>query len=267
MRLAGRTAIVTGGGSGFGAAIAARFAREGAKVVVAGRSAARGQAIASRIGNGAIFVACDVTDEGQIEALLKTAAERFGRVDTLFNNAGASQPVGLEDVTPRTISDMTSVLLSSVILGIKHAIPIMRAQGGGAIINNSSVSALRARNGSPLYAALKASVSHYTRVAGHELGQFGIRVNAISPGAIATPIFWGGSSRADQLAEEDNARKLEKLKRNLAEAVPLRQSGLASDIAYAALYLASDEGRFVTCHDLVVDGGRSHLFAEPPKNA
>ena len=138
----------------------------------------------------------------------------------------------------------------------------MQAAGGGAIINNSSVAALRYNQGNVLYSVLKAAVSHYTRLAGVELGPLGIRVNTISPGAIATPIFWGGSARANTLSDEDNARKLEKLKGNLAKATPLPQAGLAEDIAQGALYLASDAGRFVNCHDLVVDGGRTHLFRE-----
>jgi NAD(P)-dependent dehydrogenase (short-subunit alcohol dehydrogenase family) len=109
---------------------------------------------------------------------------------------------------------------------------------------------------------LKAAVTHYTRLAAVELGPKQIRVNAISPGAIATPIFWGGSARANTLAADDNARKLEKLKANLARATPLPRAGLADDIAEAALYLASDAGSYVNGHDLVVDGGRTQLFRE-----
>jgi NAD(P)-dependent dehydrogenase (short-subunit alcohol dehydrogenase family) len=138
----------------------------------------------------------------------------------------------------------------------------LKAAGGGAIINNSSIAAIRHNQGNILYAAVKAAVTHYTRMVGVELGPFNIRVNAISPGAIATPIFWGGSARANTLPDEENASKFEKLKRNLAKATPIPESGLAEDIAEAALYLASDAGRFVNCHDLVVDGGRSHLFRE-----
>ena len=100
-------------------------------------------------------------------------------------------------------------------------------------------------------------------MAGVSLGPFKIRVNAISPGAIATPIFWGGSARANTLSDEENEKKLEKLKGNLAKAVPLGMTGLAEDISEAALYLASEAGRFVTCHDLVVDGGRSVAYNEP----
>lgn len=100
-------------------------------------------------------------------------------------------------------------------------------------------------------------------MAGIELAPYKIRVNCISPGAIATPIFYGGSGRANTLSDEENERKMEKLKNNLAQAVPLKETGLASDIAEAALYLASDAGRFVNCHDLVVDAGRTSMFYEP----
>ena len=138
----------------------------------------------------------------------------------------------------------------------------MRKKGGGCIINNSSIAGIRYRQGDPLYAALKAAVTHYTKMSGVELGPDNIRVNAISPGAIATPIFWGGSQRANSLTDAENDRKLEKLKGNLANAVPLKRSGLAVDIAEAALYLASDAGSFVSCQDIVVDGGRTAMFNE-----
>jgi NAD(P)-dependent dehydrogenase (short-subunit alcohol dehydrogenase family) len=115
-----------------------------------------------------------------------------------------------------------------------------------------------------LYSAAKAAVAHLTRNAGVELGPHNIRVNAISPGAIATPIFWGGSQRAHTLSDEDNQRKLAKLEHNLAHATPLPRSGAALDIANAALFLESDEGSFVNSHDLVVDGGRIAQFYERP---
>ena len=115
-----------------------------------------------------------------------------------------------------------------------------------------------------LYSTAKAAVSHLTRIAGVKLGPANIRVNSISPGAIATPIFWGGSARAESLSAEDNARKLAKLESNLAHATPLPRSGVADDIAHAAVFLASDDGNFINCHDLVVDGGRIAQFYERP---
>jgi NAD(P)-dependent dehydrogenase (short-subunit alcohol dehydrogenase family) len=155
-----------------------------------------------------------------------------------------------------------TLLLGSVVFGIKYATPVMKAQGSGCIINNSSVAAIRTGQGGYLYSAAKAGVTHLTKVAGVQLGPYGIRVNCISPGAIATPIFWGGSQKAQALSPEENERKMEKLKLSLAKATPLPKAGLDRDIAYAALFLASDEGGFINCHDLVVDGGRTSLFRE-----
>ena len=155
------------------------------------------------------------------------------------------------------------LLFSSAVLGIKHAIPHLEQRGGGAIINNSSVAAIRDSQGDLLYSAAKAALTHYTRLTGVRLGPKGIRVNCISPGAIATPIFWGGSARANTLTEEENAKKMQKLQNNLARATPLLKTGLANDIAEGALYLASEEGRFVNSHDLVIDGGRTSMFNEP----
>jgi len=135
--------------------------------------------------------------------------------------------------------------------------------GGGVIINNSSVAAIRDNQGDLVYSAVKAALTHYSKLAGVRLGPDGIRVNCISPGAIATPIFWGGSARANTLSDEENAKKMQKLQANLAKATPLKFSGLAMDIAQGALFLASDEGRFINSHDLVIDGGRTSMFNEP----
>jgi NAD(P)-dependent dehydrogenase (short-subunit alcohol dehydrogenase family) len=142
-----------------------------------------------------------------------------------------------------------------VLFGIRHAAPIMKAQGRGAIINNSSVAALRGHMGGYLYSIAKAGVTRATQLAGMALGPHGVTVNCISPGAIATPIFYGGSRAADQLTPQHAEARLAKLTRNLAKATPLGRSGLPRDIAQAALVLASDEGAYVNCHDLVVDGG------------
>jgi NAD(P)-dependent dehydrogenase (short-subunit alcohol dehydrogenase family) len=154
------------------------------------------------------------------------------------------------------------LLLGSVVFGIKHAAPVMRASGGGCIINNSSIAAHRTGQGGPLYSAAKAAVSHLTHLTAVELGPSNIRVNSISPGAIATPIFWGGSDVADALPAEENDRKRSKLERSLAGATPTPRAGLPDDIASAAVYLASDESAFINGHDLVVDGGRIWAYHE-----
>ena len=261
-RLDGKVAVITGGTSGIGAATARRFVAEGAAVVLSGRSTAKGGALADALGANAVYLEGDVKREADIEAATDLAVTRFGRLDVLFNNAGGPTPGEVDAITPEQIDHGVKLLLGSVMLGVKHAAPALKAAGGGAIINNSSIAALRHGQGNVLYSTLKAAVTHYTRLAGVELGPFGIRVNSISPGAIATPIFWGGSERADTLSDAENQRKMEKLKRNLARATPIPASGLAEDIAEAALYLASDAGRFVNCCDLVVDGGRTHVFRD-----
>ena len=260
-RLENKVAVITGATSGIGEATAEIFAAEGAKVIIAGRSEQKGKDIATRLGGSVVYQRTDVTNEEDIKAVIALAVSRFGRLDCLFNNAGGPSRGTLETVTPDDFVYSMNLLLGSVVFGIKHAAPVMKSQGSGCIINNSSIAAIRMKQGGYLYSAAKAGVTHITRVAGVELGPFGIRVNSISPGAIATPIFWGGSQVAQTLAAEQNERKMAKLKQSLAKATPLPRAGLDRDIAYAALS-ASDEGSFVNCHDLVVDGGRTSLFRE-----
>lgn len=262
-RLTGKVALITGGTSGIGAATAELFIAEGAQVALAGRSEEKGQALAESLGANAMYLKCDVTREEDIAATVAATSERFGRLDILFNNAGGPVGAPVDALTADHIDYGVRLLLSSVILGTRYAVEPMKANGGGAIINNSSVAALRYRQGDILYSSLKAAVTHFTKMAGIDLAPHNIRVNSISPGAVATPIFYGGSGRANTLSDEENARKMAKLTSNLAKAVPLKQAGLASDIAEAALYLSSDAGRFVNCHDLVVDGGRTAMFYEP----
>ncbi|RPG33873.1 MAG: SDR family oxidoreductase [Gammaproteobacteria bacterium TMED92] len=262
-RLAGKVALITGGTSGIGAATAQLFAAEGAKVVISGRSVAKGSALAESLGPAVSFCESNVTEESEIAKAIDFTLDQHQTLDILFNNAGGPVGAPLEQLTQEHIDYGVHLLLSSVILGTRYAIEPMKSAGGGCIINNSSIAGLRYRQGDPLYSALKAAVTHFTKMSGIELGPHNIRVNSISPGAIATPIFWGGSGRANTLSDDDNARKMAKLQKNLARSVPLGKTGLAEDIAEAALYLAGDSGRFVSCHDLVVDAGRTSMFNEP----
>lgn len=265
-RLQGKVAVITGATSGIGEATARLFVSEGACVVLSGRSVDKGEALAGELGEHAAFQRADVMHEADIAAVVDFAVSRFGQLDCMFNNAGAGTPGSLDSVTEDQFGYAMRLLLGSVIFGIKHASRVMREQHGGSIINNSSIAAHRFGQGDILYSAAKAGVSHVTRLTGVQLGPYGIRVNAISPGAIATPIFWGGSSAARDLTAEENQRKQEKLERNLARATPIPRSGVSEDIAHAALFLASDEGSFINSHDLVVDGGRISLFHERPRD-
>ena len=261
-KLQNKVALITGGTSGIGAETARLFISGGAKVVISGRSEEKGTKLAEVLGKNATYCLSDITKEEDIKNAISYTTDTFGNLDILFNNAGGPVGAGLEEVTQKDIDYGVHLLLASVILGTRYAIQPMRENGGGCIINNSSIAGIRHRQGDPLYAALKAGVTHFTKMSGVELGKDNIRVNAISPGAIATPIFWGGSGVSNTLSDEENERKLKKLEGNLAKAVPLKRSGHAIDIAEAALYLASDAGSFVSCQDIVVDGGRTAMFNE-----
>ncbi|MDP1632717.1 MAG: SDR family oxidoreductase [Caulobacter sp.] len=254
-RLSGRVAVITGGTSGIGEGTVALFIEEGAKVVFTGRNAAVGEALADRLGANARFVQGDVRREGDISRVIEAAVTEFGALDVLFNNAGGPTRGELETFTGRDFEDAMNLLLGSVLYGMKHAAPIMKRQGRGAIINTTSVGALRTDMGTYLYSIAKAAVTHATRLAGMELGQHGITVNSISPGGIVTPLFFGGSGANAGLEPAHREAKLEKLAQNLAGITPLHRAGAPRDIAAAAVFLASDDGAFINCHDLVVDGG------------
>jgi NAD(P)-dependent dehydrogenase (short-subunit alcohol dehydrogenase family) len=254
-RLEGKVALITGGTSGIGEATVELFAAEGAKVVIAGRNEKKGAAIAAAVGSAARFCRTDVTKEQDVKTAIDFTRSNFGRLDILFNNAGGGTTGGVDTFTAEDLDSAIGLLLASVLYGIKHATPIMKAQRWGAIINNSSVAALRTHMGGYLYSIAKAGVTQATKMAGMELGRYGISVNCISPGGIATPIFFGGSAKAAQMDEGKRDATMAKLTGNLAKATPLQKSGLPKDIAAAALFLASDEGHYVNCHDLVVDAG------------
>lgn len=267
-RLRNKVAVITGATSGIGEATARVFAAQGARLVIAGRSEDKGTALAAELSQAhatpVIFQRTDVSREADIAALIDVAVASFGQLDCLFNNAGAGERSNAESVTEEQFDQVMRLLVGSVVFGIKHAARVMKSNGGGSIINNASIAAHRHAQGGYLYSGAKAAVAHLTRLAGVELGAHNIRVNAISPGAIATPIFWGGSARAQTLSTEENEAKMAKLQGNLAKATPLPRSGFANDIASAALFLASEEGSFINCHDLVVDGGRIGMFHERP---
>ena len=195
-RLDGKVAIVTGGNSGIGAATVELFVAEGARVVIAARGEAAGQALADRLGENALFVRTDVAAEADVQALFDATLAQWGRVDALFNNAGIGQPY----LPPQefTIEDFDRIMrtnLASCFLGLKYAAPIMKEQGGGSIISNGSTAGVTTDGSGPVYSASKAALIQVTKVWATQLAEFGVRVNCISPGAVVTPIFWGDTTR------------------------------------------------------------------------
>ena len=252
-KLDGKVAIVTGGTSGIGRRTAEVFVEEGASVVIAARRLELGQEIAAALGSRAVFLRTDITQEADVQAMVAHAVARFGRLDCLFNNAGGPAPAGGIETIPLDRFDAAiAVLLRSVMLGMKHAAPIMKTQGSGSIINNGSVAGLRAGfSSSMIYGAAKAAVIQLTRCVAMELGERGVRVNSISPGAIATGIFGKVAGLPDDAAE----KTAEVMKQIFTGMQPLPGPGLPEDIAQAAVWLASDDSRFINGHDLVVDGG------------
>jgi NAD(P)-dependent dehydrogenase (short-subunit alcohol dehydrogenase family) len=257
-RLDGKVAIVTGGTSGIGKRTVERFAEEGARVVIAARREAEGNAIAEAIngqaGDGsARFVRTDVAREEDVEELIAKTIAAFGRLDVIFNNAGCPAPTGgIEGIPLDGTEKAFSVLFGGVLLGMKHAAPIMKKQGSGSIINNGSIAAHQAGwSSSIIYSAAKAAVVHLSRCVAMELGEAGVRVNSISPGAIATGIF-GKALGLDTAAAEKTA---EMMKAAFAQVQPIKRAGLPDDIANAAVFLASDESSFINGADILVDGG------------
>jgi NAD(P)-dependent dehydrogenase (short-subunit alcohol dehydrogenase family) len=251
-RLDGKVAVITGATSGIGLRTAEVFVAEGARVVIAGRRAAEGDALAARLGVACVFRQTDVTVEDQMQALIALAVEKFGRLDCLFNNAGGpAQTGGIEGLEVARFDAAMATLVRSVMLGMKHAAPHMKRQGAGSIINNGSIAGrLAGYSSSIVYGAAKAAVIHLTKCVAMELGESGVRVNSISPGAIATGIFGKALGLSTEAAEQTPAAMREVFK----SAQPIPRAGLPDDIAHAAVFLASDESSFINGHDLVVDG-------------
>jgi len=250
--LDGQVAVITGATSGIGEGTAERFVEEGARVVIAGRSEDKGHAIAARLGKQAVFCRTDVTKEKDISALIEYAQKHFGRLDCLFNNAGAAMSgFAVEEITEEAFDYESRLLVGSIIFGVKHAVPVMRAQGGGTIINNASIAGMWSGYGPHVYSAAKAAVIQLTRCLAMELAKDKIRVNAISPGVISTPIF----GRAVGFEEERTQATVSEVGEVLGQYAHLGYAGLPADIAGAAVFLASNDGSYITGHNLVVDGG------------
>ena len=252
--LKGKVAIITGATSGIGRRTVERFVEEGARVLFCGRRAELGASLEAALGaERARFMRADVTQEADMEKLIASCVKAWGRIDCLFNNAGGPSPQGGIEVTPVAGFDAAmATLVRSVMLGMKHAAPVMIKQRSGSIINNGSVAAVRAGLSSSMtYSAAKAAVVHLSNCVAMQLGEQNVRVNCISPGGIATGIF----GKAFGLSAEAAEKSVEAIKAGLAKLQPVPRAGLTDDIANAAVFLASDQSSFINGHNLVVDGG------------
>lgn len=243
--LDGKVVVITGGASGIGEGTVKRFVEEGARIVIADMQEERGQALADSLRGAAVFVKTDVTVEGQVKAAIDRAGSEWGRLDCVFNNAGFGGAIGPLEDTPVEDYDITmDVLVKGVFLGMKHAIPIMKKQGGGSLINTASVAGLICGHTPHLYAVAKAAVIHLTKSVALEVGENNIRVNAICPGFIVTPLSTNTVGR-DKDLEDLNVKIIQ----------PIPRAGKPDDIAQMACWLAGDRSTFVTGQAIAVDGG------------
>jgi NAD(P)-dependent dehydrogenase (short-subunit alcohol dehydrogenase family) len=251
-RLQGRRTVITGAASGIGAETARLFVAEGASVVLADLEVERGEKLAAELGDQARFVEVDVAVEGAIERAIDESVSTFGGLDALFNNAGNPGSFGrVEDMDMEMFDRTVAIHLRGVFLGIRAAARIMRPQGHGSIINTGSVAGLRANYAGHDYSASKAAIIHLTETTANELGEDGVRVNAICPGGIATPIFGRGAG-LDANAAESTIPVMETV---LSDIAPIKRSGQPIDIAECALWLASESSSFVNGQAIAVDGG------------
>ncbi|MEM7340734.1 MAG: glucose 1-dehydrogenase [Actinomycetota bacterium] len=252
--LTDRIAIVTGAASGIGAATARRFVAEGARVLLTDIQDEHGSALAAELGDAAAYLHCNVANEGDVEAAVAEAVDRWGGLDVIHNNAGFIGVTGpLEDTTDNEWNATLGVLLSSVFYGIKHATPALRARGGGAIVNTASVCGLEAGIGAHVYTVAKHGVVGLTRSSALELAEDNIRVNAVCPGYIATGLAAGRS--VSDVGDDELQRRLTKARANTDQSQALARTGEPDDIAAAVTWLASDDSAWVTGTAQVVDGG------------
>lgn len=254
-RLDGKVAIVTGAASGIGQACAERLAADGAAVVVTDLQDAKGEAVAASIraaGGAAVFLRQDVTQEAEWAAMMLAVKARFGGLNILVNNAGIGRDAPITEMSLETWRLQIGVNLEAMFLGLKHAIPLMRASGGGAVVNMSSAASDRPTANMSAYCASKAGVKHLTKVAALECAQTqsGVRVNSVHPGPIESPAWdaLGGLTGDEPAGKPD-------LDAYARAAVPLGVMGLPVDIANAVSFLVSEEARYVTGAELFVDGG------------
>jgi cyclopentanol dehydrogenase len=246
MRLAGKVVLISGGARGMGAAEARLFAREGGRIVIADVLETEGRAVQAEVegaGGQAVFTPLDVTREAEWQRAVALAVSRFGALNVLVNNAGIGGSSRVEDTTAEAWDKVMAVNAKGVFLGTKAAIPAMRRAGGGSIVNISSQLGLVGMDdSSPQYTASKGAVRLLTKTTALQYAREGIRCNSVHPGPILTPMT--ERRRADPAVYQ-----------RMLSRIPLGRYGEAEEVAYAVLYLASDESAFVTGSELVIDGG------------
>lgn len=255
MRLKDKVALITGAGSGFGRASAILFSQEGAQISVVDINDKNGQGTVELIkksGGEVVFIHSDVSKASDVERMINTTLDSYGRLDILFNNAGipmSSTPV--EKIDEDFWDKIFSINVKSIFLGTKYAVPVMRKQGAGNIINLASIGGVRARPGLVAYGASKGAANILTKGLAIELAPYNIRVNCINPVAADTPML-------PYFIDDSGAKnkKYEEVVKNFEAGIPLGRLAMAEDVAYAALFLASDESSFITGVGLDVDGGR-----------
>lgn len=245
-RLRGKSAIVTGAASGFGAGIARRFVEEGARVAIVDKNIASAEALAAELGDSAMALACDVSSARDVEAVRDATLARFGRIDILVNNAAVPQsPTPLEEVEEDVFDRLLAVNVKALYVASRAIVPVMRAGGGGAIVNIGSTGGVRPRPNLTWYNATKGFVLTATKAMAVELAPARIRVNAINPVAGDTPMlaaFMGDGAKINL--------------DSFIASIPLGRLCQPSDIGAAAAFLCSDDGAFITGVALEVDGGR-----------
>lgn len=245
-RFEGKVVLITGATSGIGRAAALAFAREGARLVLGARREAEGQAVAAAaqaLGAEARFVRTDVAREADVERLVRTAVDGFGRLDIAFNNAGVEEPpTSIVDVRADEVARLLDTNVKGVIFGLKHEVAAMLRTGGGAIVNTTSVLGHVGLAGAPVYVATKHAIEGLTKSVALEVARKKVRVNAVAPAVIDTPMF--ERSGADP-----------KLRAKLEAMHPVGRVGTAEEVAHAVLFLADPANAFVTGTSLVVDGG------------
>jgi NAD(P)-dependent dehydrogenase (short-subunit alcohol dehydrogenase family) len=238
----GKVAVVIGGATGFGLATSERFAAEGATVVVAGRRADLAADVGERLGGSG--AGCDIVDEEQVDALVRTVVDRHGAIDAVVNYAGFERSTAIRDLDSATLREMVDVQFVGAVAVIRHAANAMAERGGGSIVSVSSLTAHAPGAGLAAYAGSKAGLEYVTRIAAVEYGPLGVRVNCVAPHLIETPM----TARIFENRLAIEAIRLQ---------TPLRRMGSVDDVAGAVLFLSSDEAGYVSGQTLCVDGGAS----------